>query len=511
MKYLYSFAVQGIQNYIFQTNELKDIVGASELVGYICTDCFEEFYDEYGKDGLIIGAAGNIKYEFENEDKCRKAVREFPKKVMQKAPGVIVSQAVVKYDSDDIFKEAIDELERRLKTQRNKQSKSLSLGLIGITRSRTTGLPAVHIEKDDYIDESIKAKRNFKEKKELGLCSKSFYGKKNNESLNIENIAINIDKMTGKNDWIAVIHADGNGLGKVVQNVGKREDDFRTFSQNLDKATTYAANDAYNAVKDMFKGKTPIRPIVLGGDDMTVIIRGDLAIPYVTEFLKKFEEYTHDLLGCLIKKYDVFNDGADKLTACAGVAFIKSSYPFYYGYNLAEDLCGIAKKDAKRYAGEDCLAPSCLMFHKVQDSFVESYGNIAKRELITSSRISFRVGPYYISESNIPEGRITIDQLKEYSDNLNDREGNSIKSGIRQWITLMFNNKPMAEQKVRRMKSLYNHDYTKTQLIEKLTETLKSKEEDTNINGLCMAYDVLAYNTIMTQKTKEDEEDGNKI
>ena len=31
-KYLYGAAVQGIQNFIFQTNELKDIVGASELV-----------------------------------------------------------------------------------------------------------------------------------------------------------------------------------------------------------------------------------------------------------------------------------------------------------------------------------------------------------------------------------------------------------------------------------------------------------------------------------------------
>ena len=31
-KYLYGAAVQGIQNFIFQTNELKDIAGASELV-----------------------------------------------------------------------------------------------------------------------------------------------------------------------------------------------------------------------------------------------------------------------------------------------------------------------------------------------------------------------------------------------------------------------------------------------------------------------------------------------
>ena len=41
-KYLYGAAVQGIQNFIFQTNELKDIVGASELVEDICTNLFQE-------------------------------------------------------------------------------------------------------------------------------------------------------------------------------------------------------------------------------------------------------------------------------------------------------------------------------------------------------------------------------------------------------------------------------------------------------------------------------------
>ena len=31
-KFLYGASVQGFQRFIFQTNELKDIVGASELV-----------------------------------------------------------------------------------------------------------------------------------------------------------------------------------------------------------------------------------------------------------------------------------------------------------------------------------------------------------------------------------------------------------------------------------------------------------------------------------------------
>ena len=37
-----------------------------------------------------------------------------------------------------------------------------------------------------------------------------------------------------------------------------------------------------------------------------------------------------------------------KLTACAGVAIIKTRYPFYRGYRLAEELCGKAKEASRK-------------------------------------------------------------------------------------------------------------------------------------------------------------------
>lgn len=106
-EYLYGAAVQGIQSFIFQTNELKDIVGASELVEQICKTDFEEF----AKNGeIILHAAGNIKCIFKDENECKNAVLNFPEKVMEKAPGITISQAVVamkgKFAS---FPEAVNE------------------------------------------------------------------------------------------------------------------------------------------------------------------------------------------------------------------------------------------------------------------------------------------------------------------------------------------------------------------------------------------------------------------
>ena len=46
-KYLYGAAVQGIQDFIFKTNKLKEIVGASELVEQVCTSQFAKMLGRY--------------------------------------------------------------------------------------------------------------------------------------------------------------------------------------------------------------------------------------------------------------------------------------------------------------------------------------------------------------------------------------------------------------------------------------------------------------------------------
>ena len=483
-KYLYGAAVQGIQGFIFKTNELKHIVGASELVDQICTSDFEEF----AKNGeSVVRAAGNIKFIFDKKEDCQKAVREFPKKVMTKAPGITISQAVVAFDED--FGKAIDDLEDLLKVQRNKPSRSVTSGLIGIKRANNTGLPVVCVmevdEKIIYKDEPTLRKERSQNVK--GLCEKSF-GK---EALLEKEIAYNISDITDRNDWIAVIHADGNGLGKVVQAVGKQKDVFKEFSQKLDLATKEAANQAFIVVFNKFKDKRiiPIRPVVLSGDDMTVIIRGDLAIDYAKAFISAFEDKTKEHLGEILKGKQVFAEDKDYLTACAGIAFIKSSYPFYYGYQLAEDLCGEAKKDTKAIYGADTnnLPPSCMMFHKVQDSYIFDYRDIVERELTAKGDgLSFKAGPYYIHPQ---DSKRTIDDLINASELLNSENGDGIKSGIRNWISLRLEDKSKADQRKDRMLQIFKDEAA----IKLLTN------ED---NNSCIAYDVLAYYTILNQQTK---------
>lgn len=511
-KFLYGASVQGIQSLIFQTNKLREIVGASELVEEICTTLFRDIlgplytdYDNTKKYGAILNAAGKIKYIFESRKECEDLVLKFPKIVSEFAPGITISQAVVKFKNGK-FAAAVEELENRLRTQRNKPMRSATMGMMGILQSRQTGLPVVMKNKrnEEYYDAGTRAKlykdpSGERRRTTLNLSKKAF----GVSEICDKQIAYDIEDLTGKNDWIAIIHADGNGLGQIVQKIGTNAAEFKKFSENLDKVTTNAAVAAYNAVKGKLEDKViiPIRPVVLGGDDLTVICRADLALEYTKTFIEEFENGTKRELGEMIKQNNVFEIGnvRDRLTACAGIAYIKSSYPFYYGYELAEALCTRAKKDAKDNEkireGKE-LPQSCLMFHKVQDSFTENYDEISKRELQPQPDISFKFGPYYLKDK--PK-RWTIQKLMDKAAQLNGKEGNTVKSHLRNWMEFLYNNKEMATQKLKRLTSM-------TSMKDFVDEVTKGEEQ--MVNGELVkfypVYNIVAIHTINTQTTKKE-------
>lgn len=541
-RYLYGASIQGIQSYIFQTNELKDIIGASELVNKICDD----FVDTYGeksrnKGEMIIHAAGNIKCIFDDEAACRRAVRDFPRRAMEMAPGITISQAVVKLE-DNGYSEKAEELERLLQAQRNHPVKSLTTGLMAMERSRTTGLPATQIEKKEekgketveYFDEMTVAKRKVPETEKKSdydpTKAKDLYFKLTGDKIEHDRRPYDTKDLTDRNDWIAVIHADGNGIGNIVAKIGKDSKVMSRFSTELDNATQAAAQIAYGTIREEAEKakKLPIRPVVIGGNDLTVICRGYLAVDFVTAYLKAFEEQTKEKFKDLIPQID--NEEANKLlskglTACAGIAFIKSSYPFYYGYDLAEALCGEAKKDAKSKEIKDAngsQAPSCLMFHKVQSSFVEDYAEIKRKELTTADGGSLCFGPYYLNKESIDidkakdrkrRSRWSIDELIDQRDKLAKEENNRAKTAIRQWLTLMHEDAGAAAQHSKRvttinqdkpdLKNIYEDATTGIVRIEaKDKNPVGAKDSKDKEPKLYPAYDILSLLTITEQETK---------
>jgi len=138
--------------------------------------------------------------------------------------------------------------------------------------------------------------------------------------------------------YLAVIHMDGNGIGKRSMNAGKiNENDF-IFRQAKMEAFFFGMRSSMRAavaaaLNEHFK-KTPdhYRLLMLGGDDVLMVCRADKALPLVKSVARSLSD--HKLA-----------DG-QPLTMGAGIAMGKPKLPFHRLHELAEQLASSAKRIA---------------------------------------------------------------------------------------------------------------------------------------------------------------------
>ncbi len=435
-RYLYGAQIYGIQSFILTSNKLKSIVAKSAVVEEICTDLFRREGYQSDESNILTMAAGKVICFFDTEEECKNAVRNFPKAVMSLALGVTISQAVVDYDSCPSFGEAMQELMMRLRTQRNKPEKSLTTGLMGIKRERETGLLVMKPYGRHAGDKVDHQGLN------LNLCRKSFGAGFFENPAHEKLLTREHDALSGKDSWIAIVHADGNGMGSIVEKVGDDSNLMKEFSAIISRASEHAANKAFmssvkNGAVNRF-GTLQIRPIVLNGDDMTTICRADLALDYATVFCTEFENF----MKTEVAKNPAFKGrNISGMTASAGIVYIKDHYPYHAAYNLSETLCSIAK-DRFRHLGDNM--PSCIMLHKVSDSFSENYkDDIMNRELSLPDGGTWSFGPYLThvdhgldGEASI-EGLWSVDELRKHAESLCRPENSALWNALREWVTYM--------------------------------------------------------------------------
>ena len=222
---------------------------------------------------------------------------------------------------------------------------------------------------------------------------------------------------------LAVIHIDGNGLGKLIPKLKEVCGlELNEFSVKLNEAT----QEAFNFAKENKK----VRDVILGGDDVTVICDANDALSFTKEFLEDFEKNTKDI-------------GA--LTACAGIAYTNEKYPFHYAVSLAETLCGHAKNASNRET-------SCLMFHNIQSSNFQTWDRFVEDELtIVNDKESIRCdfGPYYIESSQKqPSIKDFRNMIGAYA-----CEG-SPKGKLRNWLSELYKSSEYADLMLTRINEM---------------------------------------------------------
>lgn len=468
-KYLYGASVQGIQEFIFKTNQLQEIVGASEIVKSLEAEFVK--FTKIDKKNILLNAAGNIKAIFEDKTVLEKVVLEFPKMIMQKAYGITISQAVVKLRGETPTQDEINELEKKLKIQRNKPSLALDSSLNIMQLAPKTARPIVKyktIKKQNVpLDMASDAKLQ---------ANEEFY-KKNPRNKEFTNIS---DFSNGKSK-IAIVHIDGNGLGQLIPNL---KIPLNEFSLKLDEATREAFEEARDSTMS-------VREVILGGDDVTVICNANDALTFTQKFLQLFEEKTAEKLS-------------NKLTACAGIAYCNEKYPFHYAVSLAEALCSQTKKHAKKINPD--LAPSSLMFHNIQSSNFQTWEKFVKDELTIQNdndreTVKYDFGPYYLSEEIQPGIEKFLISVEAY------RCDGSPISRLRSWLSELGKSSQSSKNLLSRInKVTQQSDMWKCDIMNKNLENLHTKLSDKDLiiekDGFYKTpiYDILQIHSVTEAK-----------
>lgn len=479
MNKAYLFEAHTIQPYILDGGKLAEMVGASEIL--------EELIGQDGPLDIVLKEMG-VKEEddfrfarrgggafymlFKDEDKAQQLKEIWSLVVNGFAPGLEFCHACC-FDADK-QSEAIKKAQASLRRQRNRLNPVLPEAGPYVRRSPRTGKPAQAFADNIWVDKATDVKRRdrFAKGKKLGRkflsdgdLQNRFEFPRNMEhpdghrNTEPEDGAFPFNK---DNHNIGIIHADGNGLGQILIALAdalKNPDDYaRVFyelSQKIDQATQNAARKAMKeTIKFADKGVIPARPLILGGDDLTIIVRADLALEYARDFITYFEEETKQQLAPLRNKYPAI---PEQMTACAGIAFLRSNQPFSFGYALAEGLCSAAKTQSRNHKDGDVI-PGSLAFHRVTSSFIDEYAVALDRELTAKhkdSEIQLTLGAYGVGRF---AGKLPGFDDFEHIKNL-FRKPEMARGPTRQFLTLVSTDRMEAEDAWRRWrKSMRNND-----------------------------------------------------
>ena len=421
--YLINLETSGNQAYIFASNKLRNITGASELLYRVGTKYvelalkkvsgrdfkIENIIDEQPIENqnspdfeIIIATSGKALLLAKNREAAKNFITEWSKIVITEAPGVDAlavcsensfepSSSITEYIK--VFRET----EREMTLLRINEGSSLArFQRIPVTAECVySGFPASFIEDDKPISEKSLAQRKASNDSDIKFRMKKLFPVLENTGSNILNGLESLEKL----DWLAVIHADGNGLGQLfinlaeyVQNLAGEKatgrdyiNYYRKFSSALDKISWLAFN---KAVWQVWGNTEPqIVPIVVGGDDLTVVMDGYESLKFAESFMINFCKATQEDIDT---KTILECSGVKSLGMCAGISIAKPHFPFSQSYKLAEELMKSAKR-AKNQYGADSIA---VDFHILYDSVVYSMSDIRDKIIINNRVLTQK--PYII-------------------------------------------------------------------------------------------------------------------
>lgn len=315
MKTLVILEVSRKQDYIFSSKRLRDNVRRSAEINHVTSEAFfqKAAGKQYHPENMVYSGGGHTILQFESREQAVDFTRQVTEAAIRQYPHMELFAKVMEYQNNCTPGENLKNLSAELERKKSFRKSSIRQLTLGVEAKEQ---PQPYTEQFFALD---------------ALLADS--GRK---------IPSEFSELAGEDNFIAVVHIDGNAMGKrverIYQKVGSDWENccktLRSFSEGIQSDFETAFRKMVNILLQKVpladNQPLPIRPIILAGDDVCFVTAGKIGLEAARVFLEQLSGMQNA------------EDGG-YYAACAGVAMVHIKYPFHRAYQLSEQLCSSAK------------------------------------------------------------------------------------------------------------------------------------------------------------------------
>lgn len=481
-KVLAAYDVRGIQSYIFKTPKIKDAIGASDMIenmienalqyaaeklvtqgvleknAYQLTWCDSNHYFPYEENSgqiqvLFIGG-GNAYVLFANAELCKKVTCLMSKYVLDKTYSLQL--AVAKVEVTGNYAADYQNLHKNLITVKANSKPSRPVAAMPFMQVETnTGYPLT----DKQVSSVYVSSETYEKRKQEEIVTKHI--SKQDKIL---------DNYKQEKSMLAVVHLDGNNMGLRIRALVEGKTDY-TEAINQMRKLSFHINTSYKKVFEEMQNKfnvdsnLVIRKMIVAGDDITYVCAAEAALASVEYFCKHITKYT--MLGSC----EALPTEAEKQAAvtkygfsvCAGIAYMKSHFPFWVAYETAEECCGSAKERAKQPVHMDGeRVGNFVDFQVCKNIHASDIEAVREKEYRTALGENLCLRPYFI-ETDMDYG-FAENRKKLYT-----------FSNLKTWIAYFSDETKIPRNFAKQLRNTYSEGENKVQLLQNFLESRNHK------------------------------------
>jgi len=364
-KYLLAAEADKIQDLIFSSARLREVVGGSQLLLRFCDQVPRLMGISDGN--IIMSDAGSFRILFGTEEAARNFGEQLAE-VYRLATGgslTVADPVPVNGNFGQDNKNAEENL-RRAKRWRAVWQSQEHFPYMALCSSCGSGLAVTYRsyypgEEKKYLCRSCLNKGLERPFDEPGEFLREFYqeviggsedlqryiwpGKMKRADIPekdpLEDIADDAPRR-----YVAYLVADGNNMGEVF-GACEDEEQMRKLSRGLGKIIRCALAEPTKLLMQNNPRKEqpdsifiPVLPLILGGDDVFVLLPAPWALDFARRFCRAYEQGMQRLFE------EIGLEGVPRPTISAAIIVAKSKYPYYLAHQIGEKRL----KEAKRFS-----------------------------------------------------------------------------------------------------------------------------------------------------------------